>query len=131
MPKYWNAIDCMVHVPTTTFSWVETFSIALVQAMITGKPVIGNDSGSVPYQIGPEGIIVKEGDILSLNEKMKWILNNQDKVLEIGEKMFKRANNCFSILHLNDLFYKTIKEDIMTDSYDKQKSDMANFRTEQ
>lgn len=131
MPKYWNAIDCMVHVPTTTFSWVETFSIALVQAMITGKPVIGNDSGSVPYQIGPEGIIVKEGDILSLNEKMKWILNNQDKVLEIGEKMFKRANNCFSILHLNDLFYKTIKEDIMTDSYDKQKSDMAHFRTEQ
>ena len=60
MPKYWNAIDCMLHVPNSMFSWVETFSIALVQGMITGKPVIGSNSGSVPYQIGPEGIIVPE-----------------------------------------------------------------------
>ena len=60
MAKYWNALDCAVHMPLTTPMWEETFSLALVQAMITGLPVIASSSGSVPYQVGDEGIIIKE-----------------------------------------------------------------------
>ena len=129
MPKYWNAIDCMLHCPRTAFSWVETFSIALVQGMITGKPVIGTDSGSVPYQIGPDGIIVKEGDIDELRDKMIWVIEHQDDAKKIGEMMKKRATECFSILHLNELFYLTITEDVLQGKYDKNKADMATFKT--
>ena len=45
MAKYWNAVDCAIHVPRTTSHWVETFSLAAVQPQITKKPVIGNTSG--------------------------------------------------------------------------------------
>ncbi len=130
MPKYYNAIDCMLHCPRTAYSWVETFSIALVQSMIVGKPVIGTDSGSVPYQIGNDGIIVREGDIDALRDKMLWVLNNQDEAKKIGLKMKERASECFSILHLNELFYKTIVEDVMQGKYDETKKDMATYKTE-
>ena len=127
MPQYFNAIDCMLHVPRTTYSWVETFSVALVQAMITGKAVIGSDSGSVPYQIGPNGIIVHEGDQEELRHWMHWMLNNKDRVKELGEKMKERADNCFSIFKLNQMFYNTITEDICQGNYDSNKIDMTNY----
>lgn len=131
MPKYWNAIDCMLHVPITTFSWVETFSIALVQGMITGKPVIGSNSGSVPYQIGEEGIIIPEKDVDALHEKIVWVLSHQDEAKTIGERMRSRAENCFSVFHLNDMFYETVMEDVLQGKYDEKKIDMARYRTKE
>lgn len=130
MPKYWNALDCVVHVPRSSIQWEETFSIALVQAMITGKPIIASDSGSVPYQVGPEGIIVAAGDIHSIRKKMQWVLEHQEEAAEIGQKMRKRAYECFSIQHLTEMIYKTFKEDIMTGYYDINKIDMTTYKTD-
>jgi len=129
MPKYWNALDCVVHVPRSSIKWEETFSIALVQAMITGKPIIASDSGSVPYQVGPDGIVVPEGDIMAIREKMLWAMNHQDEARAIGKKMKERAYNCFSINHLNEMIYDTFVEDILHGKYDLNKFDMACYKT--
>lgn len=126
MAQHWNALDCAVHIPITTSKWEETFSLALVQAMITGLPVIGSSSGSVPYQLGPDGIIVPEGDIKKTREKMQYLINNLDKGKQIGQKMRKRALDCFSIYHLDKLFYLTVK-DILKGIYDESKIDMARY----
>lgn len=128
MAEHWNALDCAVHTPLTTLRWEETFSLALVQAMITGLPVIGSSSGSVPYQIGPDGIVVPEGDIASLNAKMVELMSNPILCKEVGNKMRKRALECFNIYHLDELFYLTIK-DIMNGVYDESKVDMAEYKT--
>ena len=72
MAAHWNAVDCAIHTPRTG-NWTETFSLAVVQAMATGLPIIGNTSGSVPYEIGPDGMIVPEQDIKALNEKITWV----------------------------------------------------------
>lgn len=130
MPKYWNAIDCMLHVPKETLRWVETFSIALVQCMISGKPVIGSDSGSVPYQIGPDGIIIPEGDVQALHDKIAWVLSHQDEAKEIGKKLQARTYSSFSIMHLNEMFYDTVMEDVLQGKYDENKIDMANYKTQ-
>lgn len=131
MPKYWNAIDCVVHVPRSSVQWEETFSIALVQAMITGKPIIASNSGSVPYQVGPEAMLVPAGDIDAIREKMCWVMSHQEEAKAIGEKMRQRAYNCFSIRHLNELLYKTLKEDIIPGKFDPAKADMATYSTEE
>ena len=128
MPKYWNAIDCLLHVPNSMFSWVETFSIALVQGMITGKPVIGSNSGSVPYQIGPEGIIVPESNVDILKDKIQWVLSHKNEAKAIGFRMQERAQKCFSIMHLNDIFYDTIMEDVLYGKYDESKIDMTLYK---
>ncbi|UKI39499.1 MAG: glycosyltransferase [Alistipes putredinis] len=125
MAKYWNAVDCAVHVPRTTPKWVETFSLAAVQPQITKKPVIGNTSGSVPYQIGFENMIVPEGDIDALRQKLIEMMNNPNQAREIGMKMYERSHNSFEIRHLNELFYQTI-QDIVKGVYDENKIDMAS-----
>lgn len=126
MPKYLSAMDCFVHVPRTTEKWVETFSLAIVQAMAVGLPVIGNSSGSVPYQIGEEGIIVQEGNIDLLSEKLTDIMNNLEYSKELGELMRGRVLKCFEVSHLTDCFYFTVK-DILSGIYDSNKIDMTNF----
>lgn len=126
MAEHWNALDCAIHFPMTTSKWEETFSLALVQAMATGLPVLGSSSGSVPYQIGEEGIIIPEKNEEKLHEQMIHLMENPEEGKKIGAKMKERALNCFSIYHLNDLFYETIK-DVVQGKYDEKKTDMANW----
>ena len=124
-----NAMDCAIHVPKTG-KWTETFSVGLVQEMATGLPVIGSDSGSVPYQIGQEGIIVPEGNVEEIRRKMVWIMNHKEEAKEIGKKMKKRAVDCFSLYHLSDCIYD-IFLDIIHDVYDDIKIDMTKYKVEQ
>ncbi len=126
--KYWNAIDCAIHVPRTTSQWVETFSLSAIQPQATMKPVIGNTSGSVPYQLGYEEMIVLEGDIKSLREKIQWVLDNKDAAAEFGKKMYERTIRSFSIQHLNDMFYDTLIEDVLCGEYDLNKLDMTQYK---
>ena len=125
--KYWNAIDCAIHVPRTTPQWVETFSLSAVQPQATTKPVIGNTSGSIPYQLGFDDMIVPEGDIKALHDKMQWVLDNKETAAEYGKKMYNRTINSFEIQHLNDLFYDTLVEDVLNGKYDRNKFDMTHY----
>ena len=128
MAKYWNAVDCAIHVPRTTPKWVETFSLSAIQPQITKKPVIGNDSGSVPYQIGFQEMIVPEGNIVALSEKIAWVLAHKDEAAKIGLKMYQRVHNSFEIQHLNDMFYDTLIEDVLPGKYDECKLDMTIYK---
>lgn len=126
MAAHWNALDCAVHAPLTTKNWEETFSLALIQAMGTRLPVIGSSSGSVPYQIGEEGIIIPEGDVDAMREKMYYVLSHPDEIKQIGERMYQRSYQCFNIYKLNELWYLTII-DLLSNKYDPEKSDMVGF----
>ena len=122
LPDYLSALDCVVHVPRTTYNWKETFSIALVQAISVGLPLIGNDSGSVPYQCGPDGIIVREGDLDSLRKEMTEMMNNPAKAKSIGKKQQDFVVGSFGIERITECFYKVLK-DIKKGVYDKNKID--------
>lgn len=126
--KYWNAIDCAIHVPLTTPYWEETFSLSVVQPQITKKPIIGSTSGSVPYQIGYKEMIVPEGDISALHEIILWTMSHKEEVKIIGREMYERTHNSFEIHHLNDMFYDTLVEDILPCKYDIRKLDMVGYK---
>jgi len=128
MPPYWNAIDCAIHVPRTTDHWEETFSLSVVQPMATKKPIIVNTSGSVPYQAGPDAITVEEGNIQQLHDKICWVLSHQNEAKEIGSAMYERVVKCFSVEHLNQMFYDTL-QDVITGKYDENKFDMTKYQT--
>lgn len=128
MAKYWNAVDCAIHVPLTTPHWEETFSLAAIQPQITKKPVIGDTSGSVPYQIGFDELIVPEGNVEALASKLNWVLNHKKEAKEIGLKMYNRTKSSFEIQHLNELFYHTLIEDVLLGRFDAAKHDMTTWR---
>ncbi len=72
-------------------------------------------------------MIVPEGDIKALSEKISWVLANQNDAQKIGEEMYKRTLNSFSINHLNEMFYDTLIEDVIKGEYDPAKSDMTKY----
>ena len=110
MNKYWNAIDCAIHFPISTPFWIETFSLALVQAMATKKAVIGSSSGSVPFQVGPNGCIVQEKDSRSLSVAMQKMMNDKGYRDAVSESMFARATQLFSAKSLNKQFHSLLME---------------------
>lgn len=107
MPDYWNAADCAIHFPRTTHEWVETFSLSVAQAMAVGLPVVGSSSGSVPFQVGNEGLIVAEEDMFGLRELLTKMEQDREFGRLIGKRMYKRSYN-FSTSHLNELFVDTV-----------------------
>ena len=110
LPDYLSAMDCAIHVPKRGENWVETFSLALVQEMSVGLPVIGSISGSVPYQIGQEDLLVQEGDVQGIREKMNFVIDHPEDAKKIGQDMRNRCINCFDVEHIAKCFGIVLKE---------------------
>lgn len=110
LSDYLSAMDCAVHVPKRGENWVETFSLALVQEMSVGLPVIGSRSGSVPYQIGRDDLLVNEGDADAIREKMLFVMREPVIAAKIGEAMRARCISSFDVLHIAKCFDIVLRE---------------------
>jgi glycosyltransferase involved in cell wall biosynthesis len=62
VPAYLNAMDALCAPSQTTPAWREQFGRVIVEAFASGIPVIGSDSGEIPYTIGEAGVVVPESD---------------------------------------------------------------------
>ncbi|MBI5588697.1 MAG: glycosyltransferase family 4 protein [Deltaproteobacteria bacterium] len=76
VPQYLNVMDCLVLPSLTTPSWKEQFGHVLIEAMSSGVPVAGSDSGAIPEVIGDAGLIFREGDTEGLTECIKRLMEN-------------------------------------------------------
>jgi glycosyltransferase involved in cell wall biosynthesis len=70
----------------------------IIEAMATGTPVIGSRVGGIPELIENEvnGFLVPCGDEQALAEKLRWTLNNPEKIRSMGESARKFAGQLFS-----------------------------------
>ena len=66
VPPYYHRLDAFVLPSLTRANWKEQFGRVLVEAMASGVPVIGSDSGAIPGVIGDAGLITPEGDAAKL-----------------------------------------------------------------
>lgn len=66
MPALYHSLDMLVLPSLTRPNWKEQFGRALIEAMASGVPVIGSDSGAIPDVVGTAGAIVPEGDVGAL-----------------------------------------------------------------
>ena len=66
MPEQYQAVDALVLPSLTRPNWKEQFGRVLIEAMASGVPVIGSDSGAIPDVIGSAGLIFPEGDVAAL-----------------------------------------------------------------
>jgi len=78
MPAYLSALDVLVLPSRTTRRWKEQFGRVIIEALACGVPVIGSDSGHIPYLINDTGggIIFPERDIEALAESIERLLSN-------------------------------------------------------
>jgi glycosyltransferase involved in cell wall biosynthesis len=66
MPAFYRDIDILVLPSRSTPTWQEQFGRVLVEAMASGVPVVGSDSGEIPHVIGDAGVVSPEGDAITL-----------------------------------------------------------------
>lgn len=70
VPPYYHQLDVLALPSLTRPNWKEQFGRVLVEAMASGVPVVGSDSGAIPGVIGDAGLIVPEGDAMRLVEAL-------------------------------------------------------------
>jgi glycosyltransferase involved in cell wall biosynthesis len=68
MPAGYSQLDVLVMPSHTTPTWKEQFGRAIVEALWCGVPVVGSDSGEIPWLIGLTGggLVFPEGDVDAL-----------------------------------------------------------------
>ena len=93
MPKYYAASDIVV-LP----SLKEATSIAGLEAMASGKPLVGTNVGGIPQIIteGETGILVPPKNPEALGRAIVYLLTNNEKRIEIGLNARKRVETEFS-----------------------------------
>jgi glycosyltransferase involved in cell wall biosynthesis len=86
MPPRYHALDVLVLPSLTRRNWKEQFGRVLVEAMASGIPVIGSDSGAIPDVIGEGGLVVPEGDVNALADALLRLMNRPDEAAALGQK---------------------------------------------
>ncbi len=76
LPAEYHKIDVLVLPSLTRPNWKEQFGRVLVEAMASGVPVIGSDSGAIPTVISDAGLITPEGDVVALKEAVQRVMGD-------------------------------------------------------
>lgn len=79
-------------------SIIEIFPLVVLESMACGTPVICTDVGGMPEIVedGKDGFIVPPNDPKSLEEKIKYFLNNPDESRRMGENARKKILTDFT-----------------------------------
>lgn len=80
-------------------SRAEAFGRVTAEAMMSGLPVIGSNSGGTPELIinGRNGFLFDPGNINDLADKMEFFIKHQEMIKSIGKEAQKYASEHFSI----------------------------------
>ena len=84
LPAEYHKIDVLVLPSLTRPNWKEQFGRVLVEAMASGVPVIGSNSGAIPGVIGAAGRIVPEDDVEALARALAELRDQPDSRRELS-----------------------------------------------
>lgn len=75
----------------TAAGWKEQFGHVLIEAMACQVPVIGSDSGEIPYVIKETGLVFPEGNIEALQQCLRQLFEQPELAKTLGHKGYERA----------------------------------------
>jgi glycosyltransferase involved in cell wall biosynthesis len=96
VPQYLNAMDLLCAPSQTTPHWREQFGRMLIEAFACGVPVIGSDSGEIPYVIQDAGIVVGEKDEAGWFKSISDLLESDDRRQTLAAQGLDRAHSTYA-----------------------------------
>jgi glycosyltransferase involved in cell wall biosynthesis len=95
-----------------SFPVVETFPLAVLEAMATGIPVISTGVGSVPEIIedGIDGMIIDSGDTEGLAAAIETLMGNEERAAAIGARARVKAEDRYSARGMVDSYARLFEE---------------------
>ncbi|GGA24430.1 hormogonium polysaccharide biosynthesis glycosyltransferase HpsO [Okeania sp. KiyG1] len=102
--KYINLMNTLVLPSETTYKfktltsvgWKEQFGHVLIEAMACKVPVIGSDSGEIPYVIGDTGLVFPEGNVEELRSCLMQLMEQKELAEGLGKKGYEKAMNQYT-----------------------------------
>lgn len=73
---FYHDLSALALPSLTRPNWKEQFGRVLVEAMASGVPVVGSDSGAIPEVIGDAGLVTPEGDAEALRGALMSVQND-------------------------------------------------------
>lgn len=89
-------LDVLALPSLTRAHWKEQFGRVLVEAMASGVPVVGSDSGAIPDVIGQAGLVVPEGDAGALANALTRLCDDPALAADLRARGRERAIAHFS-----------------------------------
>ena len=111
LPAEYHKIDVLALPSLTRPNWKEQFGRVLVEAMASGVPIIGSDSGAIPTVVGDAGLIVPEGDATALANAIQQLMDNpslREEFIERGRERFLRYFTHESVAQATVAVYREI-----------------------
>jgi len=99
VPSYINLMNTLV-LPSetntqfktlTAAGWKEQFGHVLIEAMASKVPVIGSDSGEIPYVIEDAGLVFPEGDVAALQNCLQQLMEQPELAQKLAQLGYERA----------------------------------------
>lgn len=86
MPLAYKSLDLLVLPSETRANWKEQFGRVLVEAMASGTPVVGSDSGEIPNVIAEcrGGVVFPEGNAEALAAQLDELCTRHDLRAELA-----------------------------------------------
>ena len=93
VPAYLGAMDLLLAPSQTTRHWKEQFGRMLIEAFACGVPVIGSDSGEIPYVIGDAGRVVGEKDVVGWAAAIVELLDSPEPAPDFAQRGRSRCQD--------------------------------------
>jgi glycosyltransferase involved in cell wall biosynthesis len=99
MPSAYAEMDVLVLPSRSTRTWTEQFGRDLVEALSCGVPVVGSDSGEIPWVIETTGggRVYPEGDIGRLAAVLDGLRVNPSEAADLAERGRKTVKETFGV----------------------------------
>lgn len=91
VPRELEQFDIHVLPSLTRSTWKEQFGRTLAEAMSCETPVIGSDSGEIPYVIGDAGLIFPEGNAQELSACVRKLLDDPALYADLAKRGRQRV----------------------------------------
>ncbi len=107
LPDFLRQGSVLVLGSRSTPEWREQFGMILIEAMASGVPVIGAQSGAIPEIVGDAGGLYRPGAIEELVEGLRELLGNErfwkrcrEKGIDRCRREFSHLDNSRAVFHL-------------------------------
>jgi glycosyltransferase involved in cell wall biosynthesis len=104
MAAAYAQLDVLVLPSTTTPTWKEQFGRVIVEALWCGVPVVGSDSGEIPWLIGltEGGLVFPEGDRETLRAHLTTLRASPELRRKLASAGRKTVERLFSVESATD-----------------------------
>ena len=111
MPEAYARLDVLVLPSRTTPTWKEQFGRVVIESLWCGVPVIGSDSGEIPWliELTGGGLVFPEGDRDALAGRLRELRADPDRRLALAAAGRASVERLFSVSAATDALERMLE----------------------